>query len=618
MASIFKNPTHVAQIGYNGFNMNQTADFTCAPCQLLPVYYDILNPGDKFRGTARVKLRTQPLESAAEFSANVRCDWFAVPIEQLFKYFGDQYYGIQDITSNMYQVGRSYNFQASSNMPYFVLSSLGTAIQGAYSAAAAGANLLYPFRHYELSSLNQMSLVNQKLCFLADELRLLDFLGYPIAIQDTLSINMSSFPVTALAYQKIYYDYYRDTERQSNDPAAYNVDQQLDNVNRVIPASTCLNDIFRLHYIPWKKDFFKNVFESPLQGSQSIGSLGTDLGLVNQWLSGLSSVTPAEPAANSFLPNGGRVDISNISPTTVKISGSAGSGNASNTTVNTALATFNPANIKTLFAVQKALEITRRSGKHYDMQTLAHWGVSVPEGISGEVIYLGSQTQPLIVGDVVSTAESGTQPLGTIAGKGYSGVNIEGSYNPQISFEAKSHCVIMCIFCVQPDLRYSQEGLDKLNMLVSPADWLHPEYDNLGMQPMFRYQFFLQNGDYADVYKWQYSYSELKCKYNRVLGNVSRYGALYSWVPQVAYGIGQQSTIYSTSGILYDFLGNPGWLNDTLSYKYLYELLMDPASPTAWFTNYYELLYVRDPFIVSANFDCSKASKMSKYGLMEL
>lgn len=86
MASIFKNPSHVAQIGYNGFDMSQTLDFTCAPCMLLPAYYDILNPGDKFRGNCRVKLRTQPLEAAAEFEATIRCDWFAVPIEQLFKF----------------------------------------------------------------------------------------------------------------------------------------------------------------------------------------------------------------------------------------------------------------------------------------------------------------------------------------------------------------------------------------------------------------------------------------------------------------------------------------------------------------------------------------------------
>lgn len=611
MASIFKNPTHVAQIGYNGFNMSQTCDFTCAPSMLLPVYYDILNPGDKFRGNCRVKLRTQPLEAAAEFEAIIRCDWFAVPIEQLFKYFGDQYYGIQDISANTFQVGRSYNFQASPNMPALSMASYALTLSSSYSGAVSGAPAQVPFAHYELVSYSGMTIIEQKLSFLNDQLRLLDFLGYPVAV-GIGQISMSSFPVTALAYQKIYYDYYRDTERQSNDPAAYNVDAQLEYSQRAIPAATALNDIFRLHYIPWKKDFFKNVFESPLQGSQSIGSLGTDLGLVNQWLSGLNRVSGAKPSSVVNVP--GSTSAENVNPTTVKLTYL----NSSPSTPDV-LSVINPPNIRSMFAVQKALEITRRSGKHYDMQTLAHWGVSVPEGISGEVIYLGSQTQPLVVGDVISTAESGQQPLGTIAGKGYSGANVPGSSNNDIDFEAKSHCVIMCVFCVQPTLRYAQEGLDKLNVLVSPADWLHPEYDNLGMQPMFNYQMYFDSSNYSDVYKWQYSYSELKCKYPRVLGNVSRYGTLYSWVPQVAYGIGQQTNLYYHAGTLYDFLGSPSWLNDTLSYKYLIEPLMDPQDPSSgWEANFYQLLYVRDPFIVSASFDCSKASKMSKYGLMDL
>lgn len=618
MASIFKNPTHVAQIGFNGFNMSQTCDFTCAPSMLLPVYYDILNPGDKFRGNARVKLRTQPLEAAAEFEATVRCDWFAVPIEQLFKYFGDQYYGIQDIGSNMFQVGRVSNFQPSQNMPALNLSSYGLTLSSSYSGAVSGAPALVPFAHYELVPYSGMTLVEQKLSFLNDQLRLLDFLGYPVS-RGITGVSMSTFPVTALAYQKIYYDYYRDTERQNNDPSAYNVDAQLEYANRNIPAATALNDIFRLHYIPWKKDFFKNVFESPLQGSQSIGSLGNDISLVNQWLTGLSGFETSSPTSNSYYTKGGPVQSNNINPTTVNIERASGSTTVSQATLNVVNSAINPANIKAMFAVQKALEITRRSGKHYDMQTLAHWGVSVPEGISGEVIYLGSQTQPLVVGDVISTAESGQQPLGTIAGKGYSGANVPGSSNNQISFEAKSHCVVMCVFCVQPTLRYAQEGIDKLNVLVSPSDWLHPEYDNLGMQPMFNYQLYWDSSNYSDVYKWQYSYSELKTKYNRVIGNVSRYGTLYTWVPQVAYGIGQQTNLYYHTGTLYDFLGSPSWLNDTLSYKYLIEPLMDPTDPSSGFeANFYQLLYVRDPFIVSASFDCSKASKMSKYGLMDL
>lgn len=617
--NILKNPTHVAQIGYNGFNMEQKYDFTCAPCQLLPVYYDLLNPGDKVTCQGIVKLRTQPLEAAAEFQATVRLDWFAVPIEQLFKFFGQLYYGIQDIGTNFLNVGRTGNFSPSSNYPYFDVSGFYNYVIQEYASVRAADTsttaTIYEYVPYELqpwSSFNTS--VGRATIFLADTFRLMDHLGYPVSnFTQTTGMLGSSFPVTALAYQKIFYDYYRNTEFQNNDPHAYNVDKHIESASQVIPSATLLSDIFRLHYIPWKKDFFHNVFSSPLQGSQSVGSLGTDLGLVNQWLAGLSGVSTASPTSYSPISQGGSVAQDNQKPTTVYNNVTTAGSNA----LRGHLSILNPANINAMFAVQKALEITRRAGKHYDMQTLAHWGVNVPDQLDGEVLYLGSQNQPFVVGDVVSTAATANEPLGTIAGKGYSAPSVNGSYLKEIRFEAKTHSVLMCVFSVQPELTYAQEGIEKLNNLVSPADWLHPEYDNLGMQPIFQNQYLAYISGGTNVKFWQYSYSELKQKHNRVTGNVSAYGTLDTWVPQIAYGAPNNNPVAWFGTDAYFFYGTPSWMNGSLSYKYMYNLFVSSGSP-GLLSNWYQLIYERDPFIVHAEFDCKKASKMSTYGLQNL
>ena len=60
-SSVLLNPQHVAKIGYNGFDMGQEIDFTSGTGQLLPVYYDILSPGDKVSCKAIIKSRTNPL-----------------------------------------------------------------------------------------------------------------------------------------------------------------------------------------------------------------------------------------------------------------------------------------------------------------------------------------------------------------------------------------------------------------------------------------------------------------------------------------------------------------------------------------------------------------------------
>ena len=63
MANFNSNPNHVAKIGYNGFDMGHSLKFSSTVGELLPVYYDILQPGDKVSLKSTIKTRTMPLES---------------------------------------------------------------------------------------------------------------------------------------------------------------------------------------------------------------------------------------------------------------------------------------------------------------------------------------------------------------------------------------------------------------------------------------------------------------------------------------------------------------------------------------------------------------------------
>lgn len=610
MNSLLKNPSHVAQIGYNGFNMEQIVDFTSSTGMLLPIYYDILNPGDKVKCNAFAKIRTQPLSAPAEFEARVRLDWFAVPIEQIYKYFGDMYYNIQDIDSSFvnYQVVQNRQFPA--RFPYF-----------SWSANNSGYTLFYNlFRdmyedYHEDDNVKSFSFKGEAgvLQTINGYLRIMDCLGLPISDMfnptDLQDQHFSFTPLLACAYQKIYFDYYRLTDREANDPHAYNLDKYFVQGTNVLTSNIDI-DLFRLRYIPYKKDFFTNKFTSPLQGAQSIGSASRNVQQFNSWLSSSSFVTGKLDTGGDY---GLIEDVNN--PTSVFVTSQSDGGDHESFTP---YGMFNSSNIHALFAMEKALEITRRSAKHYDAQTLAHWGVEVPQGISGEVIYLGSQTQPFVVGDVVSTAATEDQELGTLAGKGYSAPNADGSNNKPISFEAKAHTILMCVYSVQPTNRYTQRGIDKLNCFIEWADFLHPEYDNLGMQPLFPYQISIYGQWHNEDYEWQYSFSELKIKANRVFGNVHNDGTLSDWVPQ----IDAKNEAMPTTG-LNSFLCRPDFLNGSLSYQYglnwLFESYEGGGQTQYRFKeNFYSLLYERDPLINSVAFQCVKSSKMSKYGLMNL
>ena len=627
MNSLLKNPTHVAKIGYQGFNMENYVDYTCAPCQLLPLYYDVLNPGDKVHCSSKINVRTQPLESAATLKALVRTDWFAVPFEQIYKFFGGQYYNIQDVGTNFVQVGQG--LQPRTTLPYFTIKSLVQQWCNYYTAMMQDANVPFDetnvidYAPYEGNDAISNFNYYQKLSCLNDTMRLMDCLGIPVdnVLMQGNNLTGSIFPLLPCAYQKIYYDFYRLSDRQINDPAFYNVDSYLTPSTSVISAASAFN-FYRLHYIPWNKDYFTNVFLSPLVGQQTPGMFLQDIQQFNNWLTGMPLGTYSPSSSNVYLPSGNQQQDTQT-PTNVSVSPNTTNNTAATilSSMNAASKMFTTANIRGMFAMEKALEITRRAGKHYDAQTLAHWGVNVPKQLAGEVIHLGSEFQPLIIGDVISTAESGQQPLGTIAGKGYSTFDKDnGSYRDDISFVANCHTVLMAVSTVIPELRYTQRMLDKLNCLTSPADWVHPETDNLGQQPIFTYQmYYTDDGHSADVAEWQFGYSESKIKYNKVFGNVHASGTLYSWVPQFDFKDYYVRNTGLDQSHLYRFMGNPMWLNKSLTYKYLYLTLWDKdASESNLLTDCYARLYSRDPFICSAAFNVVKSSKMSKYSLPQL
>lgn len=609
MNRLLKNPSHVAQIGYNGFNMEQIVDFTSSTGMLLPIYFDILNPGDKVKCNAFAKIRTQPLSAPAEFEARVRLDWFAVPIEQIYKYFGDMYYNIQDIDSSFVQSGAIKNCYFPARFPYF-----------SWRADNSGYNLFYNLfldmyqDYHEDDNLKPFGFTGEEgvVQRLNGYLRIMDCLGMPVSdmFHETDNPPAVSFtPLLACAYQKIYFDYYRLTDREANDPHAYNLDKYFVQGTNMLTTNADI-ELFRLRYIPYKKDFFTNKFTSPIQGAQSIGSANRNVQQFNSWLSNSVFNTGAPDSQGDF----GLISDA-VKPSSVFASSPA---DGDDTQSFTPYGDFNSANIHALFAMEKALEITRRSAKHYDAQTLAHWGVEVPKGIAGEVIYLGSQTQPFVVGDVVSTAATEYEELGTLAGKGYSAPNADGSINKPITFEANCHTILMCVYSVQPTNRYTQRGLDKLNCYIQWSDFLHPEFDNLGMQPLFPYQLSIYGQWQNEDYDWQYSFSELKIKANRVFGNVHNDGTLSDWVPQID---AKNEAMPSTR--LESFWCRPDFLNGSLAYEYglnwLFESYDGGGQTNYRFKeNYYALLYERDPLINSVAFECVKSSKMSKYGLMNL
>lgn len=586
MNKVFTEPKYQNKQGYEGFPMDNLANFTSVAGYLYPIYMDILDPGDKVTIDNIMRSRTQPLTKPAMCTCIERMEWFAVPIDQLYKPFSTKFYGISDVSSDLLpQTG--YN----DILPYVSLSDLHTFLLSRPTSFISQAQI-------PVATPTQ-----------AEVKILCDCFGYGNAIGDS-SITISATnvfgpSVSALfpaAYQKIYYDHYRLTDWESNDVEAYNLDSF--NTTMYISNTNRLNKLYMLHKRPYQRDYFTSMKPSPLVGSADPSMAGVDLGKVNQWLSGLSRVSSGLPVSYSSFPDGGPLASSNTNPSSVFINRS-GVGEVKQSTIDTIPTIFNPSNIRSIFAVEKLLEVTRRAKKHYDMQTLAHFGVEVPKGLAGECFKLGTFESFIQVGEVVSTADtvssSTGSSLGTLAGRASS--NNANNTRDKIHFEAKCHCILMGIYSVEPVVNYREDGCQRINTMTSTTDFYKPEFDNLGEQPVFRYELLNSTFDptsgtpYTDVLGWQKRYQQLKAKYNRSFGGVvSQY--FNEWA------LNRASISNSTFSRNF-FQVWPTDLNNILQQHYT-------GSLTAGTT------YSQDYFINQVYFDVKKTSKKSVFGVPNL
>lgn len=152
---------------------------------------------------------------------------------------------------------------------------------------------------------------------------------------------------------------------------------------------------------------------------------------------------------------------------------------------------------------------------------MAHFGFDVPKDYFHQIQFIGQQKGLIHVGEVISTAGTEDNSLGDIAGKGYGGVN-----NKDIDFTAPCHGLVLGIFSCVPKVRY-YVGNVKQFCKTDRLSFYWPEYEHLGMQPIFQWEAMSCPNSYVykggldwsartQVIGWQMRYDEYKHQISRV------------------------------------------------------------------------------------------------------
>lgn len=272
-------------------------------------------------------------------------------------------------------------------------------------------------------------------------------------------------PFRLLSYQKIYYDFYRRQDYEGSKPEHYNIDDfNTDLMN--LSDNERLLGIFQLRYRWLAKDYFTGVVPSELFGTENLSVAGNVKSLLPDFREAMSNVLSQDSGTGSTAP--------------FTTDGRAVKG--------THLNDLSTRSIRAMFAIEKLLKLTRRAGDYdYISQTAAHYGVDVPRGRGEEVSFLGGWSSQIDISEVITTALTEKGDPAQIYGRG-----VGTQQGKDINYEAKEHGLLMVITSIVPDSDYSAVGMNNFNAKLYRGDYFHPEFQDLGLQPVMSHELAFQ------------------------------------------------------------------------------------------------------------------------------
>lgn len=274
-------------------------------------------------------------------------------------------------------------------------------------------------------------------------------------------------PFRLLAYQKVYYDFYRRQDYEASKPEHYNIDDFNTDLMNLTDNERLLG-IFQLRYRWLAKDYFTGVVPSELFGTENLSRPNNVNALLPEYRQAMANTIDVWSGSKLHPLGGMQSDGREI-----KI--------GSNQDVSTR-------SIRAIFAIEKMLRLTRRAGDYdYISQTAAHYGVDVPRGRGEEVSFLGGWSSQIDISEVVTTALTEKGDPAQIYGRG-----VGTQQGKEIKYEAKEHGILMVITSIVPDSDYSAVGVNNFNAKLYRGDYFHPEFQDLGLQPVMSHELAFQ------------------------------------------------------------------------------------------------------------------------------
>ena len=459
------NPLDRAKINTHrsSFDLSSKKLFTAKVGEILPCYWQIAIPGNKYRISSDWFTRTVPVNTAAYTRIKEYYVFYAVPLRLISRALPQAFTQMTDYMTSA--SSSTTNTSALTSVPSVTQSVfslfLQTANAGDQANTSDDAGLPIVYGSCKLLDLlgygSMIASTNTGKAAITEKYLGVDNLGdadNPLVYQTSQTVNALPF----LAYQKIYYDFFSNSQWEKHKAYAYNVDYWSGTGNIGL-----VTDMVQLRYANYPKDYFMGMLPSSQYGSVAFlqpldKSLATNVVLARA-TDGISNSSVRN------LSGGNTVQTTSVNST----------NSDRLLRVNTDLSALS---IRATEYLQRWKEVVQFASKDYSDQMAAQFGIKAPEYMGNHAHYIGGWSSVININEVVNTNLDTDSSQASIAGKG-----VSSKSGHTITYDCGAeHQVIMCVYHAVPMLDWNLTGQSPQLTVTAISDFPQPAFDQLGMQ----------------------------------------------------------------------------------------------------------------------------------------
>lgn len=458
------NPLDRARINTHrsSFDLSSKKLFTAKVGEILPCYWQIAIPGNKYRISSDWFTRTVPVNTAAYTRIKEYYDFYAVPFRLISRALPQAFTQMTDYMTSASSGDK--NTTALSAVPYTTMAQFNNCLSvmdaGDQVNTRDDAGLPMAYGTCKLLDLlgygAMIAASNSSKASITQKYLGLDNVGdadNPLVYLTSQTVSM----LPLLAYQKIYFDFFSNSQWEKHLAYAYNVDYW-----QGTSYVTIYPDMIKMRYANYPKDYFMGMLPSSQYGSVAI----------------LPSAFSSSYPSNSVLV---------VSDDRSSVSGVENTANSSSVSVSGQSASLRPSfvnsdlsalSLRATEYLQRWKEVVQFSSKDYSDQMAAQFGIKAPEYMGNHAHYIGGWSNVININEVVNTNLDTDSSQASIAGKG-----ISSQSGHTITYDCGAeHQVIMCVYHAVPMLDWNLTGQAPQLTVTSVSDFPQPAFDQLGMQ----------------------------------------------------------------------------------------------------------------------------------------